>query len=117
MTKKAKIEGTSEVWESGELGRDEDFVKIAEEFNGKLIDDSLDLQMISIRLQKSLIEEFKMIAQLHGLGYQPLIRQVLKRFADCEMKRLLREAASKQRKEQGDECDDVVPEEDERVAC
>ena len=39
-----------------------------------------------------LIEDFKMIAALHGLGYQPLMRQTLRRFADAEKKRLLQEA-------------------------
>ncbi|MEO5574294.1 MAG: hypothetical protein ABIR48_07420 [Gammaproteobacteria bacterium] len=45
---------------------------------------------ISIRLEKSLIEEFKLIAKAHGLGYQPLMRQCLRRFADGEIKRLFR---------------------------
>jgi len=52
------------------------------------------LQPISIRLEKSLIEDFKFIAILNRIGYQPLIRQVLKRFADCEKKRILREHAA-----------------------
>ncbi|MCK3671218.1 hypothetical protein [Photorhabdus noenieputensis] len=36
-----------------------------------------------------------MIADLNGLGYQPLIRQVLNRFADSEKKRVLAEVHSK----------------------
>jgi uncharacterized protein (DUF4415 family) len=57
------------------------------------IDEALALQLISIRLQKSLIENFKFIATLNGIGYQPLMRQILKRFVDSEKKRILRERA------------------------
>lgn len=94
MTKKAKIENSPEAWESGQLGQDEAYVKVAKDIDEFSLDEDLELQMISIRLQKSLIEDFKMIAKVHGIGYQPLIRQILKRFADSEKKRLLRKIAS-----------------------
>lgn len=89
-----KIPDTEEAWLSGELGMDEEFVAVAPDDDESLINDQLDLQPISIRLEKSLIEDFKLIAAMHGLGYQPLMRQSLKRFADCEKKRILREAAA-----------------------
>lgn len=91
MNEQAKIPGTAEAWESGELGQDERFVKVADPIEEAALNDALDLQLISIRLQKALIEDFKMIAKANGIGYQPLIRQVLKRFADSEKKRLIRE--------------------------
>ena len=100
MTK--KIDSTIEAWESRELGADENFVE-AVEIDESIIDDALELKMISIRLQKSLLEELKMIAELRGLGYQPLIKQILRRFADCEKKQLLREAAAKRVQEMEDE--------------
>ena len=53
------------------------------------------MQMISIRLPKSVIDDFKVIAQLEGLGYQPLMRTALVRFAECEAKRVMREYAAK----------------------
>lgn len=87
------IEDTDEAWLSGELGNDEAFAAAAPDNAELLINEHLDLQPISIRLEKSLIEDFKLIAALHGLGYQPLMRQTLKRFADCEKKRILREVA------------------------
>lgn len=37
----------------------------------------MDLQIISIRLQKSLIDDLKDLAGEDGLGYQPYIRQLL----------------------------------------
>ena len=85
-----KIPDTDEAWEEGQLGRDERFVKRVEENKEKSVDESLGLQMISIRLHKSLIEEFKVIAAIHGIGYQTLMRQSLTRFARGEMKRLAR---------------------------
>ena len=88
-----KIIGTAEEWESGLLGKDEDFVAIAPAIDESHISESLDLQLISIRLQKSLIEDLKAIAQINGLGYQPLMRQVLTRFVNAEKKQILREKA------------------------
>lgn len=90
-----KVEGTAENWESELLGNDERFAQIAADVTGKGADDMLALQAISIRLQKSLIRDLKMIAEENGLkGYQPLIRRVLQRFADCELKKMAREAMS-----------------------
>lgn len=89
------IPDTEEAWSSGELGKEEEFAAIAPDDNiDAIINEHLELQPISIRLEKSLIEDFKIIAKLHGLGYQPLMRQTLKRFADCEKKRILREVAA-----------------------
>jgi hypothetical protein len=87
------IEDTEEAWLSGELGNDEAFAAAAPDDAEVIVNEHLDLQPISIRLEKSLIEDFKLIATMHGLGYQPLMRQTLKRFADCEKKRILREVA------------------------
>lgn len=100
-TKAPKIPDTEEAWDTGTLGRDEAFVALIADQDAEklLINESLELQPISIRLQKSLIDDFKMIAEMNGgIGYQTLMRQVLKRFADCEIKRLLREVASEQEK-------------------
>lgn len=94
MNAQAKIPASDEAWEEGQLGNDKDHAKVATENIEAKIDESLELQLISIRLQKSLIEDFKFIATLNGIGYQPLMRQVLHRFVDCEKKRILREKAS-----------------------
>lgn len=101
MSKHASIPDTEEAWESGELGRDIEYAERMKDDpeTDAFIDDTLGLQPISIRLEKSLIEDFKMIASLNGLGYQPLMRQALKRFADAEKKRILIELANKQSKQ------------------
>lgn len=90
------IASTDEAWESRELGCSEAHVKVSSELLEEEINEALELHPISIRLNKSLIEDLKMIADLNGLGYQPLIRQVLTRFADCEKKRILQEVHSKE---------------------
>lgn len=99
MNQAQRIIDNEEAWDTGELGADEKFVEVAPKPEVS-IDDSLGLQAISIRLERSLIDDFKMIAQLNGLGYQPLMRQALKRFADCEKKRVLRDLVA-QRNEEG----------------
>ncbi len=83
MTK--KIKSTPEAWELGELGEDEKYAKKAIVDEG-VLDDALELQMISVRLQKSLIDDLKNFALLEGLGYQPLMRRVLQRYVDGEKK-------------------------------
>jgi hypothetical protein len=93
MDDKTKIPASDEVWDEGGLGTDEKFVKVAEEDLEKRVDESLGLQLISIRLQKSLIDDFKYIAELNNIGYQTLMRQILQRFADGEKNRILREKA------------------------
>jgi len=77
-------------WDNGELGRDEQFVSVANNTPDQqaALDEALDLQMISIRLPKAMIEDFKFIAEVNGLKYQTLIRQVLARFADMEKKNI-----------------------------
>ena len=97
MTSKCKLPGSDELWDTGELGSDPNFAEplpVTSADSEAAIDTSLELQPISIRLQKSLIEDFKLIADLNGLGYQPLMRQVLTRFEDSEKKRFLRELAA-----------------------
>jgi hypothetical protein len=92
-----KIVGTPEAWEDGSLGREEEFVRVSKDVDDFALNEAAGLQPISIRLQKSLIEDFKMIAEINGIGYQPLIRQVLKRFSDSEKRRILREKSADMR--------------------
>ncbi|MEW8276536.1 MAG: hypothetical protein AB2556_14015 [Candidatus Thiodiazotropha sp.] len=111
MSKDKKIPGTVEAWESGELGRDEKYVQVYQP-EDSAIDDALELQMISIRLQKGLIEDLKQIAQLNGLNYQPLIRQILQRFVASEFKKLAREYMAQKSKEREEEAEVQVEEKD-----
>lgn len=80
------------------VGTDERFVQAAAPKVQRELDDALGLQPISIRLQKELLENLKGLAQLNGLGYQPLIRQILTRWVDCEMKNLLKDKLAQELK-------------------
>lgn len=95
-----KIKGTEEAWETGKLGQDEKFVKKSELTldDMQALDNALELKAISIRMPNSLIDSLKDIAEINGLGYQTLIKQVLNRFVDAEMKQALREKAEHSRK-------------------
>lgn len=108
---KAKVKGTTEAWENGELGRDEQHAKPSK-LKMEDLDDACGLQMISIRMQKELLEDLKYLAQYHGIGYQPLMKQALRRFADCEMKHIAREAMRNELKKSKDE-QEVEP----QIAC
>lgn len=79
-TAAAKIPNTTKAWEDGLLGRDEKFVGVADASHEAALDEALGLQAISIRLPRQLIEHYKLIAHFHGVGYQPLMRDVLARF-------------------------------------
>ena len=87
-----KFDASVEAWESGKLGREIKFARLAGDHAEKALDEALQMQMISIRLQKKLIEDLKMISAHHGIGYQPLIRQLLTRFVVSELKQMLRDA-------------------------
>jgi predicted DNA binding CopG/RHH family protein len=65
------------VWDNFQLGTDEKFVRVSAQGTEARLDESLRLQMISMRLPKDAVEKLKSIAREQGLGYQPLIRQIL----------------------------------------
>jgi uncharacterized protein (DUF4415 family) len=91
-----EIVDTPEAWESGELGQSHKYAKVATSKLTSEIDDALGLQMISIRLDKELIDMFKLLGSKYQMGYQPLMREALKRFVDGELKMVALEALQKQ---------------------
>jgi uncharacterized protein (DUF4415 family) len=91
-----QIADTSEVWESGELGQSHEYAKVAPSKLASEIDDALSLQMISIRLDKELIDIFKLLGSKYQMGYQTLMREALKRFVDGELKMVALETLQKQ---------------------
>jgi uncharacterized protein (DUF4415 family) len=90
------IADTPEAWESGELGQSDEHTKVAPSKLASEIDDALGLQMISIRLDKELIDMFKLLGGKYQMGYQPLMREALRRFVDGELKMVALEALQKQ---------------------
>ncbi|MES9901673.1 MAG: hypothetical protein ABW168_03195 [Sedimenticola sp.] len=109
MSKQNKIDDTPENWDDRTLGADEEFVRVAEEIDASSIDEAVGLQMISIRLQKTLLEDLKVIAKINGIGYQPLIKQILKRFTDAEKKIIIRDYYACQEREDEDKKEDCDP--------
>jgi hypothetical protein len=92
-----KIADTADAWEvDGQLGNEEQHTARATDDISAAVDAALGLQPISIRLQRGLLDNLKALAQLNGIGYQPLIRQVLTRFVDCELKALLNDKVARE---------------------
>jgi hypothetical protein len=84
-----KIKDTEQAWDSRALGAEADYVVVADPSHERALEEALDLQAISIRLPKELIRNFKLIAEFHGVGYQPLMRDVLQRFVPNELEHIL----------------------------
>ncbi|WP_369063305.1 hypothetical protein [Burkholderia gladioli] len=119
MAKKQRIESTPEAWDTGLLGADADHAqRVAPELD-RQIEEALGRQMISIRLDRSLIESFKTLAEFHGVGYQPLMRDALQRFADAEMKAIVTGMVKSQKKqeEKAQASDEHAAETEERRAA
>lgn len=102
MARSEKGKVSVDAWEGGKLGRDEKFVNVADAAEEDAVDDALGLKSISIRLPKKLISQFKLIGHFHGVGYQPLMRDILERYAKNEILDILRKEAqiAKDEKEQ-----------------
>lgn len=97
MSKKSSIPGTAEAWEDGTLGKSDAHVRKTSQEMAAQIDEALGLQAISIRLPKATIEVYKNLAKMHGVGYQPLMRDAICRWAETELKMLLAGAVESQR--------------------
>lgn len=93
-TRKKTTTRDTNLWETGALGQSEQHVRVATDAEMREVDDALELQMISIRLQKGLLEALKEIAKHHGVGYQPMIRDLLDRFARSEIRTILQDRLS-----------------------
>lgn len=90
----------AEAWDNGELGQEEAYVRKSDSSHESKLEEALGLQMISIRLQKHLIDDLKFIATAHGIGYQPLIRDILSRFVVSEVKQIIRDTTERRRLEE-----------------
>jgi uncharacterized protein (DUF4415 family) len=94
-SKKIKIENSAEAWESGQLGSDIKHARTVDKKFDAQIDEALGLQMISIRLEKDLIESYKLLGTKYDTGYQPVMREALKRFVEGEFKLIASKAPEK----------------------
>ena len=85
-SKEAAIQNTAEVWENGELGREAKYAEASPKEIDIQVDKALDLETISIRLEKDLIESFKILEKKYDVSYKPLMRHALKRFIQSQLK-------------------------------
>lgn len=95
-----------EKWENGDLGMSADSVQISEDSDS--LDSALGMQLISIRLEKKLIANLKRIAAHHNVAYQPMVRDLLNRFATAELKLMLKQELKELDKQQ-ENCQSVTP--------
>lgn len=78
-THKQSKKSSAEIWDHRELGASEQHVRKSSPEREKKLDEQSGLQTISIRLQKSLIDSLKKLAEEDGIRYQPYVRQLLMR--------------------------------------
>ena len=93
-----KIESTDQAWGDRTLGASMDHVAVAPAESADALDEALGLQSISIRLPKQMIEQYKLIAHFHGVGYQPLMRDVMARFVPNAIREILESEREKAEK-------------------
>lgn len=99
MSTAKKIPGTEAVWNDRTLGAEEEYAALAPKELQQEVDESLAMQMISIRLPKQIISLFKALAQIEGIGYQPMMREALTRFAESEARYVVLEKASEEKRQ------------------
>jgi len=97
MTTRQLDQKVTDKWEGGEYGRSEEHVAVVPDSSDRDLDSALSLKLISIRLPIELIESLKMIANHHQVAYQPMVRDLLTRFAKSEMNQIMRELDSERR--------------------
>ena len=95
-----KIDSSDEAWDERALGASDAHVVVASDDHSVALDEALGLQSISIRLPKQMIEQYKLIAHFHGIGYQPLMRDVMARFVPGAIKEILETEQQKAEKAQ-----------------
>jgi predicted DNA binding CopG/RHH family protein len=89
MTTRHDAQDNADMWDNRDLGASEEHAEAISPSLAAEFDDMMELQAISIRLQKSLLSNLKTIAAHHQIGYQPMVRDLLTRFAEAEMKKIL----------------------------
>lgn len=104
----SKIKGTADNWESGKLGTSAEHAvaATAEEADAIRKATGLNMQLISMRLPQDLLTLLKEIAAYHGVGYQPMVRDLLHRWAAGEIRTIL-ETRLKEAKKKKTEIDKV----------
>lgn len=72
-----QFDADNELWDSKQLGASPEHARRSSAADDKALDDDLGLTPISLRLQKEVVAQLKILAKQEGLGYQTYIRQLL----------------------------------------
>lgn len=75
-----EVDRADAAWDTRELGASAEHTRVADDQHRAALDDAMGMQSISIRLPSDMIKAYKLIASHHGVGYQPLMRDILQRF-------------------------------------
>lgn len=91
MDKKKLEELTAdhELWDKRERGASAEHFALVSDEEQREIEEGLGLQSISLRLNRTLIDQFKKLAKVEGIGYQPLMRMVLTEYAKANEYKLV----------------------------
>ena len=96
---KSKNHTATDPWDQRALGADAQFVGVADVSHELALTQALEMQAISIRLPAELIKQYKLIAGFHGIGYQPLMRDILERFVPEGLKEIVALQAKQPRRQ------------------
>jgi len=78
--KATRFDADNKLWETRQLGASpEHAVRVSEE-EDRALDDGMNLQLLTFRIQKPIVDQLRQLAKLEGIGYQPLMRQVLTKY-------------------------------------
>lgn len=89
---RASVTASDDALDDDMLGADPESMKIVDKEMTATLDEAAGTQLISIRMPKSMVDAFKAIAAANkGIGYQTLMKQILQRFIEGEMKRVWNE--------------------------
>ncbi|MDO4709084.1 MAG: hypothetical protein Q4B94_04575 [Pseudomonadota bacterium] len=83
-------EARNELWETGALGASPEHARVAKGASARL-DAATNMRLVTMRLPNALVDTLKDIASHHGVGYQPMVRDLLMRFAVSELRAIRRE--------------------------
>ena len=109
MSNRTLDETITQQWENGDLGRSDEHVAVAPESMSLQLDADLAMKLVSIRLPIPLIDSLKAIANYHGIAYQPMIRDLLVRFARSEVKQIACDLDKQMKQAQAQASDEASP--------
>lgn len=100
MNARTLDDAVTKKWENGDYGRSDEHVAVVSEEEALQLDSDLAMKLVSIRLPIPLIEALKAIAEHHGIAYQPMVRDLLMRFARSEFQQIAADLDSKMKEAQ-----------------